>query len=364
MWLWRPYVQQKGGTYKMWYSAYANEGLVTYATSTDGLDWKKWGAGILSGTPGEWDEGSAINPWVLPTSGVGYQMWYDNGEAIGVASSINGIEWTKPITTPVFTGGVRTSYGLPVIRVDNDAAQVVLDGRLVLRGGAGEQAGGVQAGGARVTIRGCIIRDNFADGAPQSTAGGGVAGNRLTLEDSWIVNNRVVQGAGGVRAYDSLVMTNTVVASNQGDFGIHLTGSAALMNVTMVNNRDGLLFNSAISDTLTIVNSILYGNGGPAAISASVTDTIQVSHSDIEGGWAGEGNIDLDPRFFDLATDQRLMWASPCVDSGTQNDAPDHDIDGNLRPQDGDLDGVAMTDMGAYERLGEHLRNYLPFIRR
>ena len=63
-----------------------------------------------------------------------------------------------------------------------------------------------------------------------------------------------------------------------------------------------------------------------------------------------DGNISLDPMFRDLAAgDYRLRWDSPCVDAGTNEGAPETDILGVLRPIDGNWDGLAVTDIGAYE---------------
>ena len=58
--------------------------------------------------------------------------------------------------------------------------------------------------------------------------------------------------------------------------------------------------------------------------------------------------------------DYRLQKNSPAVDAGTQVGAPDHDLDGFARPQDGDLDGTSITDMGAYEF--KWFKIYLPIV--
>jgi HYR domain len=61
-----------------------------------------------------------------------------------------------------------------------------------------------------------------------------------------------------------------------------------------------------------------------------------------------DGNISADPLFFG-ASDFRLQLGSPAIDAGTSGGAPAIDIDGNARPRDGNADGVALWDMGAYE---------------
>jgi len=59
---------------------------------------------------------------------------------------------------------------------------------------------------------------------------------------------------------------------------------------------------------------------------------------------AGTGNIAVDPLFVDATNaDYHLQETSPCIDSGTDVDAPVTDFEGISRPQG------AGFDMGAYE---------------
>ncbi len=64
----------------------------------------------------------------------------------------------------------------------------------------------------------------------------------------------------------------------------------------------------------------------------------------------GARSVVAAPRFVDGAVGNlRLQWASPAVDRGVGL-AYDRDLDGLLTPVDGNGDGVAVTDAGAYER--------------
>ena len=73
--------------------------------------------------------------------------------------------------------------------------------------------------------------------------------------------------------------------------------------------------------------------------------TFTITHSDVEGGWTGTGNIDSDPFFVDVAVnDFHILWGSPCRDSGDNSSVlDDYDMDGGDRIANG------ITDMGVDE---------------
>jgi hypothetical protein len=394
-------VLNDGGVYKLWYHAVGDQGpIIAYATSPDETTWTKQGPVLLPQT-GEWDEFALWGPSVLKLSGM-YWMWYAaNGPqgplAIGVVTSTNGITWTRFLNTPVLTDttrigdphvisdsgklkmwyqdfdqgvinyaesndginwtpsisnpvltqGAPTQWGGPVVYVPGGDSEVVLDG-FTITGGSAQLAGGVHTENHKVTIQNCVVRDNFASGAPDSQGAGGVlsTGDQLVILDSQIVANQVGQGAGGVRVHQgTLVLSNTIVADNRGDMGVNLNGATTLMNATVTRNDGGVQINTDASKTLTITNSIIYNTAWSLLVEGNAI--AQITYSDIEGGWTGEGNINENPWFVDPENgDYHLQPWSPAIDSGTGIGTPDHDFEGDSRPLYGGI------DMGADEYKG------------
>ena len=71
-----------------------------------------------------------------------------------------------------------------------------------------------------------------------------------------------------------------------------------------------------------------------------------------------------DPRFVNPSgADFHLQGTSPAIDAGSPLGAPGVDFDGHLRPYDGDHDGTAEVDIGAYEAGSQPAHAvYLPFV--
>jgi len=106
----KPVVLHDGATYTMWYigaPAGSPVGKVGYAISADGIHWAKRASPVLvPGGNGGWDDFTISNFAVL-FNGTNYTMWYsaEDGSAgttrIGVATSTDGVSWTKYSDNPV-----------------------------------------------------------------------------------------------------------------------------------------------------------------------------------------------------------------------------------------------------------------------
>jgi hypothetical protein len=120
----------------------------------------------------------------------------------------------------------------------------------------------------------------------------------LDGSDCIIRNNLILQASGD--GYGAVVASESQYVSNNNTFVANSLGYANL-------SSDGI-----------VSNDIIYGSSNTVYLDES--STIQVSYSDLEGGWEGEGNIDADPLFCDLDSgDYTLAKNSPCVGTGENN---------------------------------------------
>lgn len=114
--LW-PYVLIHDGTYRMWYRGESQLNAqspmvlsIGYATSLDGQTWSRDPSNpvLTAGPEGAWDDYYVASGSVL-WEGSTYRMWYTGCTImrcqIGVATSPDGIHWTRESSIPVLTNG-------------------------------------------------------------------------------------------------------------------------------------------------------------------------------------------------------------------------------------------------------------------
>ena len=190
---------------------------------------------------------------------------------------------------------------------------------------AGEEGGGMDN---RKNSNPVVTRSTFigntapAGGGMHNYVGGAFTTGNPTIRSSLFTRNVGSEGS-AIRNNDpNPVIINSTIAYNE--------GAAA------ISSRNG--------SAPYLLNSIVWGHAEGAFDGETAASTI-VNYSNIEGGFPGIGNLDLDPLFVSVANDDyRLTSISPLVDAGT-NDLllPATDLDGEPRIMGG------TADMGAYE---------------
>lgn len=105
----RPTVLKKDGTYYMWYTGQANDrSWIGFATSDDGVKWKRMSDKPVLSSEQAWEKGAAMCPHVLWDESQGvFRMWYSAGDqyepnAIGYATSRDGVHWERNENNPIF----------------------------------------------------------------------------------------------------------------------------------------------------------------------------------------------------------------------------------------------------------------------
>ena len=105
----RPVVIKQGGLYRMWYTGQAKgRSWIGHATSADGKSWKRASDRPVLSADQPWEKVAVMCPHVLFDEPAGlYRMWYSGGEqyepdAIGHATSRDGLTWLKHGANPVF----------------------------------------------------------------------------------------------------------------------------------------------------------------------------------------------------------------------------------------------------------------------
>jgi hypothetical protein len=271
--------------------------------------------------------------------------------------------------------------GSRAVESEDDNSATVLRGFYIRNGNdtGTDGGGGMLIEDSSAIIVNCVFEDNLATMWGAAVAIRGTSSpqfiNCTFRDNGWVdseqtTNVKPLAGAAIYNYTGSPTFVNCLFHENVSGDGAVLAntdqGSATFINCTMADNTATVGGGGAVHDEygdVVIRNSVLWGNtaadGGDQVYSKGSSVTT-VTHSDVQGGWGGAGNIDSDPKFVNpSADDYKLLLNSPCKEKGHNASLPtdigDLDWDGNTSeplPLDLNLNPrtrACNVDMGAYE---------------
>ncbi|MDQ4097851.1 MAG: right-handed parallel beta-helix repeat-containing protein, partial [Actinomycetota bacterium] len=324
---------------------------------------------------------------ILDGDGAGPVVTFDGGE--GRASVLRGFQIREGLGS--FGGGIRIVNSSPTVRNNH------VTGNQAVNGGAGL---GIQDGSPLIVDNN--IQDNGPSAATTDGAGGRIAvdGGSAEIVANWLFDNEWLAGGGvalswtGTQLRDNRIYFNRATATYGGGVLLmgdtdaslvqnHIRGNSAALagggiGSVALGTKQPVIVNNTVAantgpkgtgvyagpqETLVLTNNVIAGPFGSTVLECESASFATLSHNNLSNGGPSpasgcgavvgvNGNIGIDPQFYSDGND-RPTGRSGAIDGGDPAAAaglvPAVDFDGRPRVVDGDGNGTATVDMGAFE---------------